>query len=83
MQAMRAELKPKHIAVHGIYPGPIDTDMTKGLEMGKASVQATGENIVKGIIAGEDYIFPDPMSTEWGAIWAKDPKGLEKQFAAW
>jgi NAD(P)-dependent dehydrogenase (short-subunit alcohol dehydrogenase family) len=82
MQAMRAELKPKKISVHGIYPGPIDTDMAKDFPMEKASVQTTGENIVKGIIAGEDYIFPDPMSAEWGALWGKDPKGLEKQFAA-
>lgn len=82
MQAMRSELKPKKIAVHGIYPGPIDTDMAKGFEMQKTSAEVTGENIVKGIIAGDEYIFPDAMSTEWGALWAKDPKGLEKQFAA-
>jgi NAD(P)-dependent dehydrogenase (short-subunit alcohol dehydrogenase family) len=81
IQAMRAELKPKHISVHGIYPGPIDTDMTKGFDMQKTSPQATAENIVKGILAGEDYIFPDPMSAEWGAMWAKNPKELEKQFA--
>jgi NAD(P)-dependent dehydrogenase (short-subunit alcohol dehydrogenase family) len=82
IQAMRAELKPKNISVHGIYPGPIDTDMTKGFEMQKASVQETGENIVKGLIAGNEYIFPDPFSAELGAVWAKDPKALEKQFAS-
>jgi short-subunit dehydrogenase len=82
IQAMRAELRPKHISVHGIFPGPIDTDMTKGFDgMQKTSPEATAENIVKGVIAGEDYIFPDPMSAEWGAMWAKNPKELEKQFA--
>jgi NAD(P)-dependent dehydrogenase (short-subunit alcohol dehydrogenase family) len=82
IQAMRAELKPKNITVHGIYPGPIDTDMAKGFEMQKTSADETAGNIVKGIIAGEEYIFPDPLSAEWGAVWSKDPRGLEKQFAS-
>lgn len=81
-QAMRAELKAKKITVHGIFPGPIDTDMTKGFEMEKASAQSTGENIVKGLVAGKEDIFPDPMSTQISELWAKDPKGLERQFAA-
>ncbi|MDX2074630.1 MAG: SDR family oxidoreductase [Alphaproteobacteria bacterium] len=80
-QAMRAELKAKKINVHGIFPGPIDTDMAKGFEMDKTSPQTTAENIVAGIIAGKEDIFPDPMSQHVGEMWAKDPKGLERQFA--
>lgn len=81
-QAMRAELKPKHIAVHGIFPGPIDTDMAKGFEMPKTSAAVTAENILKGIEQGQEDIFPDPMSSELSEMWAKDPKGLERQFAS-
>jgi NAD(P)-dependent dehydrogenase (short-subunit alcohol dehydrogenase family) len=81
-QAMRAELKPRKINVIGIFPGPIDTDMAKGFEMQKTSPQVTAENIVKGLISGQEDIFPDPMSVEVGKLWAKDPKGLERQFAS-
>jgi NAD(P)-dependent dehydrogenase (short-subunit alcohol dehydrogenase family) len=81
-QAMRAELKAKSIAVHAIFPGPIDTDMAKGFDMPKTSAQETAENIVNGIIAGKEDIFPDPMSLQLGELWAKDPKALEVQFAA-
>lgn len=80
-QAMRAELKPKKISVYGIFPGPIDTDMAKEFEMQKASPQSTAENILAGMIAGTEDIFPDPMSLQLSELWAKDPKGLERQFA--
>ena len=80
-QSMRAGLKAKNISVHGIFPGPIDTDIAKDFPMEKASPKTTAENIVAGIIAGTEDIFPDPMSTEVGKLWVKDPKALEQQFA--
>jgi len=81
-QAMRTELKAKNISVHGIFPGPIDTDMSRGLDLPKTSVRAAAENIVHGVAAGLEDIFPDPMSSELAELWAKDPKGLERYFAA-
>lgn len=81
-QAMRAELKSKKISVHGIYPGPIDTDMAKEFTMPKTSAKDTAENILAGIAAGKEEIFPDAMSAQLGEVWAKNPKELEKQFAA-
>ncbi len=81
-QAMRAELKAKGVSVFGIFPGPIDTDMAKGIEMEKASPQATAEKIIAGLIAGAEDIFPDPMSEQVGKLWAADPKQLERQFAS-
>lgn len=80
-QAMRVELKAKNISVHGIYPGPIDTDMTKDFPMDKANVAETGANIVSGILAGKEDIYPDPWSMEAGQAFAKDPKAFEKQMA--
>ncbi len=80
-QAMRTELKAKNVSVFGIFPGPIDTDMAKGIEMEKASPASTAEKIVAGIIAGNEDIFPDPMSAQVGKLWAQDPKQLERQFA--
>jgi NAD(P)-dependent dehydrogenase (short-subunit alcohol dehydrogenase family) len=81
-QVARAELAPRGIHVAGIYPGPIDTDMAREFDMQKASAESTAQAIVAGLIAGEDYIFPDPVSREVGALWRKDPVALERQFAA-
>jgi NAD(P)-dependent dehydrogenase (short-subunit alcohol dehydrogenase family) len=81
-QAMRAELKSKNIVVHGIFPGPIDTDMARDVDMPKTDVRVAAENIVKGIMSGQEDIFPDPMSSQLSELWAKDPKGLERHFAA-
>ncbi|KAB0668264.1 SDR family oxidoreductase [Oryzomonas sagensis] len=80
-QAMRAELKAKGISVHGIFPGPIDTDMARDFDMPKTGAQETAENIIKGLLADQEDIFPDPMSAQVGELWAKDPKGLERQFS--
>lgn len=81
-QAMRADLNAKNISVHGIFPGPIDTDMAKDFPMEKATPESTAENILAGITAGTEDIFPDPMSAGVAATWAKDPKELERQFSA-
>jgi NAD(P)-dependent dehydrogenase (short-subunit alcohol dehydrogenase family) len=81
-QAMRAELKAKGIFVHAIFPGPIDTDMARDFDMPKTSAQVTAENIIKGILADQEDIFPDPMSLQVGELWMKDPKGLERQFSS-
>lgn len=81
-QAMRAELKSKGISVHGIFPGPIDTDMSRDFDMPKTGAPETAENILKGILTDQEDIFPDPMSVQVGEVWAKDPKGLERQFSA-
>lgn len=80
-QALRTELAPRNIKVSGIYPGPIDTDMARDFPMVKASAESTAKAIVEGLIAGEDYIFPDPMSAEVGKLWQRDPVALEKQLA--
>jgi NAD(P)-dependent dehydrogenase (short-subunit alcohol dehydrogenase family) len=81
-QAARKELAEKKITVTGIFPGPIDTDMAKDFPMEKASAADTAAAIVKGIKAGTEDIYPDPMSQSVSKLWASDPKALEKQFAA-
>jgi len=81
-QVARTELASRNIHVAGIYPGPIDTDMARDFPMDKASPAVTAQAIVAGIIEGKDYIFPDPMSQQVGALWEQNPTALEKQFAA-
>jgi len=80
-QALRAELAGFGITVSGAFPGPVDTEMTAGLEMTKASPRDTAEAIVDGLLNDEEDIFPDNMARQVGAIWTKNPKTLEKQLA--
>lgn len=80
-QAARAELAARGIHVAGIYPGPIDTDMARDFPMQKATPESAAKKIVDGLIAGDSYIFPDPVSDDWGALWLRDPLALEKRFA--
>jgi len=81
-QALRAELKNKKISVHTVFPGPIDTDMARDFNFPKTSSELAAENIIKGIEAGNEDIFPDPFSVEMAGSWSKDPKALERSFAA-
>jgi NAD(P)-dependent dehydrogenase (short-subunit alcohol dehydrogenase family) len=80
-QAARAELATRNIHVIGIYPGPIDTEMARDFAFTKTSPEVAAQAIVTGIIEGKDYIFPDPMSQQVGALWEQNPKALEKQLA--
>lgn len=82
IQAMRTELKPKNIEVYGIYPGAIDTDMARSMQMDKTSPEVMAENVLSAMEKGQEDIFPDPMSTQLSQIWTTDPKALERAFAA-
>jgi NAD(P)-dependent dehydrogenase (short-subunit alcohol dehydrogenase family) len=81
-QALRAELKPRKIAVHAVFPGPVDTDMTKGIALPKASPESVAKAIVEGLARGEEDIGPDPMSAEVIAKWKVAPKAVEEMFAS-
>jgi NAD(P)-dependent dehydrogenase (short-subunit alcohol dehydrogenase family) len=79
-QALRGELAVRHIAVHAVFPGPIDTDMVRAMEMAKTSPDQVAQAIVAGIERGSDDIFPDPIAVEFHAMWQRDAKLLERQF---
>ena len=81
-QSLRAGLKPKGIHVLAALPGPIDTDMVRGLPMPKASAEDTAKGVVAGIARGEEDIFPDPMAQQMGALWNKSHKEFERAFAS-
>lgn len=80
-QALRSELAKKRIAVYGAFPGPIDTEMVRGMEMTKTSPDDVARAIVDGVVAGQEEILPDPMSRQMFEMWKHEPKALERQFA--
>ena len=81
-QATRAQLAPQGTFVAGVYPGPIDTDMAEKILLEKASPESAAHAILDGLEAGEEEIFPDPMSRQLGEIYLKSPKALEQQMSA-
>lgn len=81
-QSIRSQLLRKSISVHGVFPGPIDTDMTNNMAIPKAKPIDVANAILAGIERGEEDIFPDNMSRQGGMSWRSDPKLLERQLAA-
>src|SRR5262249_52163690 len=81
-QVLRAELKPQGISVHAVFPGPVDTDMTKDSAAPKTSPEAVARSIFDAIAAGVDDIFPDEAARAIGAQWLKDPKAVERTLSS-
>ena len=82
-QSLRALLKGQGVTVHGVFLGPIDTDMNRGLEIPKAPPAAAAQGIFDGLERGEEDIFPDPASLPAAEGWRGGiAKGLEREFAA-
>ena len=81
-QAIRAELASKGIRAHGVFPGPVDTDMARGIEAPKTSAVEVARAVLDSVERGDEDIFPDPMAKETYTVWVKDRKALERQFGA-
>jgi hypothetical protein len=65
-------------------PGPIDTDMTRNLDIPKASPGPTAWAILDGVEKEDEEIFPDPMSEAIVEGWHSSAvKTLQRQFAAY
>jgi NAD(P)-dependent dehydrogenase (short-subunit alcohol dehydrogenase family) len=81
-QSFRAGLGARGIAVHGVFPGPVDTDMARGFDMAKTPPAEIAKATLAGIEKGEEDIFPDAMSQQVYGAWTQDHKAVERQFAA-
>jgi NAD(P)-dependent dehydrogenase (short-subunit alcohol dehydrogenase family) len=83
-QSLRALLAGRGVSVHIVLPGPIDTDMTRNLDIPKASPKSTARAILAGVEKEEEEIFPDPMSEAVADGWRNSAvKALQQQFAAY
>jgi NAD(P)-dependent dehydrogenase (short-subunit alcohol dehydrogenase family) len=80
-QATRTLLRSQGTFVAGVYPGPIETEMSKPLQAEKTSPETAAEAILEGLDAGNEEIFPDPTARQIGELFLRDPKGLERQTA--
>jgi NAD(P)-dependent dehydrogenase (short-subunit alcohol dehydrogenase family) len=82
-QSLRALLAGRGVTVHAVLTGPTDTDMTRGLEILKASPESVARAIFDGVVSGDEDIFPDPISETVAESWRGGAvKALERQNAA-
>lgn len=77
--SLRATLQARGIEVHAVFPAGIDTDMTAQMEIDKDSPAKIAHDIIMGIIAGDEDIFPS-VATHIYSAWREDHKNLERQF---
>jgi NAD(P)-dependent dehydrogenase (short-subunit alcohol dehydrogenase family) len=82
-QSLRALLAGRGVRVHAVLTGPTDTDMTRSLDIPKASPESVARAIFGAVDNGEEDIFPDPMSQSIVDSWRDGAaKALERQNAA-
>ncbi len=82
-QSLRVLAAAQGVRVHAVLTGVVDTDMTRGLDIPKASPSTVARGIFDGVENGDDEIFPDPMSQSLASSWyGGAAKVLENQYAA-
>lgn len=82
-QSLRSLLAPQGVSVHAVLTGVVDTDMTRSLDIPKASPESVARAIFDGVETDEEDIFPDPMSESIAQSWRSGAaKALERQYAA-
>jgi NAD(P)-dependent dehydrogenase (short-subunit alcohol dehydrogenase family) len=78
----RLELKQQGTHVIGVYPGPIETDMTKDIDFDTFPPSIVTQATIEAIKNGEEDVFPDPMSQEFYAAFRENPKTSEANMLA-
>jgi NAD(P)-dependent dehydrogenase (short-subunit alcohol dehydrogenase family) len=82
-QSLRALLAGRGVRVHAVLGGPVDTDMSRGVDIPKASPESVARAIFDGVEKGDEEIFPDPLSASMAESWRSGvAKALERQMAA-
>ena len=83
-QSLRALWATRGVKVHAVLAGPVDTDMSRSLQIPKSSPESVAQAIVDGLQNDEEEIFPDPTSQSVAEGWRNGVvKALERQFAAY
>jgi NAD(P)-dependent dehydrogenase (short-subunit alcohol dehydrogenase family) len=81
-QSLRALLSPQGVRVYAVLTGPVDTDLTRDLDIPKATPQSVAGAVFDALERDERDIFPDPVSQSIGQRWGSSPaKALERQYA--
>jgi NAD(P)-dependent dehydrogenase (short-subunit alcohol dehydrogenase family) len=82
-QSLRALLAGRGVRVHAVLTGLVDTDMTRDLDVPKATPTSVAAAILDGVDNQEEEIFPDPMSATLAPGWRDGAvKALERANGA-
>jgi NAD(P)-dependent dehydrogenase (short-subunit alcohol dehydrogenase family) len=79
-QAIRWELAKLGIPVFASFPGPIDTDMVRSIEMPKTSAEAVARSLLDAVEAGTVDAAPDPTGAQFFTTFEREPAALAKTF---
>jgi NAD(P)-dependent dehydrogenase (short-subunit alcohol dehydrogenase family) len=80
---LRVLLAGRGVTVHAALTGPVDTDMTRGFDIPKATPDAVAAGILDGLANGAEEIFPDALSASIAAAWRDGAeRSLTRQYAA-
>ncbi len=80
-QAIRPGLAARGIAVFGVYPAGIDTEMIADVDGPRTPPREVADGILAGIEKDQEDIFPDPISQSLSPTWFSDPKAYELAFS--
>ncbi|MBP2708251.1 hypothetical protein JOL79_31175 [Microbispora sp. RL4-1S] len=70
------------VGVHVVLAGPVDTDMSRDLDIPKTARESVARAILDGVEKDEEDIFPDPVAEAIAENWRSGvTKPLERQFA--
>src|SRR5215469_10710177 len=82
-QSLRALVADQGVTVHAVLTGPVDTDLTRGFNIPKASPESVARAIFDAVQNDEEDIFPDAMSASMANGWhTSATKALERQYVA-
>ncbi len=82
-QSVRAELSKQGTLVVGVMPGAVDTDMARDFPGPKDNPADVARAALQAVEQGTEDVYPGGMAQGVSAGLAKDPKAVEKEFAAY
>lgn len=82
-EGVRAELAAQHTRVIAALPWAVDTEMSRLYPGTKTSPDEVAAGIVDAVESGAEEVYFHDKSREILSRLATDPKGLERELAAW
>ncbi|MBE9030790.1 SDR family oxidoreductase [filamentous cyanobacterium LEGE 11480] len=80
-QVARAELASQNTQVIGVFPGPVDTSMSAGIDLDKIAPIQVAELTLNAVENQIEHVYPDPIAQQVFSAVHTPLKDIEQQFA--